>query len=192
MHAERIPTPRAKWPAWLLVGIAALLVVLIVVAVNQWAGQTAESGFATGEPVTVEGCLTGSANAFVLTPTDLNPLGTALSRSADDAQATFTYELVGDASQLQPHTGQVVSVTGVIEPDVEDREEVEAESPEAPAAGSEQERTPEGEQPTVQTTEEAEIQRRRMEVQSVEPEGRRCLEGAQDGGVGTGAGEPQP
>ena len=190
MNGERIPGAKPRMPAWLLIAGAALLLVLILWAANQWAGQTAETGFATGEPITVEGCLTGRANAFILTPIDLNPLGSALARSATDVQPTFTYELVGDPSDLQPHTSQVVSVTGIVAPDVKDEAEVDREEVTEPASGARGSSTP-PDDGTVRTTQEVEIERRRMEVQSVQPAGRSCLESAPGGDVGIGSGEPQ-
>src|SRR5690606_19613292 len=63
-----------RTPAWLLLLGAAVLVVLIVWAASRWADQTEGTGFATGEPITVEGCLTARPDgaAFVLTPSELN------------------------------------------------------------------------------------------------------------------------
>lgn len=176
-----------RTPAWLLLLGAAALVVLIVWAASRWADRTEDAGFATGEPITVEGCLTARPDgaAFVLTPSELNPLGTALSRSAGEVRPTFTYELVGDAGALRPHVGQLVSVTGTVAEDVEREAEVDREQTTAPAAGDGSP-PPEGAQ--VETSHEAEIQVRRMTVQSVKSTGQSCIA---EPGPGPGAGSGQ-
>lgn len=181
--------PGPRMPAWLMLLGAIALVVLIVWAAGGWADRTADRGFATGVPITVEGCLTAGtdANAFALTPLELDPLGSTLADSATDVRPTFTYELVGDPSALRDHVGEVVNVNGVVAEDVERDAEVERKETTAPAV-PERGDSPPPDEATVRTTEEAEIEVRRMQVESVEPTGQSCGEGS---GGQSGAGVPQ-
>lgn len=84
-----------------------ILVVAALVCSGVWAfaqtsstsGQSMNSGSANGASKTVTGCLTGSAGNYMI---------------KDKANGT-TYNLTGDATQLDAHANQEVSVTGTAE-----------------------------------------------------------------------------
>jgi hypothetical protein len=165
-------------PVWGVLLGAVALIALVIWGMTRWASRTPEFGIATGEPVTVEGCLTAgeASGSFVLTPTELDPLGRAVARSATGVRPTFAYELVGHGNELRSHIGQRIEATGVVEGGVLDEAEVDRETTTAPGASSvDGSEAPEA---TVRTTQEIDIEQRRMEVRSIQAIGEPCLEGS--------------
>lgn len=153
-----------------------LLIVVLVAAAGLvglavWQDRTASKrvdapAYSEGDIVTVEGCLTaaGDAKAFAVTPVDRDSLTSAMT-SRDDAP-TYTYELVGHVDELRAHAGNVVRVRGRVSNPETDAEVDHTQK--TPAAGQS------GDETQVRTTVEAEIEVRRLNVESVEPTTERC------------------
>jgi hypothetical protein len=118
-------------------------------------------------PVTVNGCLTAGPDQkrFVLTAASEPMISTAV-RSTGSAP-TFTYELVG-GQNLGAHVGRRVTVQGRLD-DVVDSAEFEQERQDAVDTA-----TPRGETPTVTSTQEVEIEVRRLFIESVDASGEPC------------------
>lgn len=120
------------------------------------------------DPISVQGCLTTGADQqkFVLTAAS-TPLTTATARVAGQTQPTFTYELVG-GQNLDRHAGQQVTVRGRLD-DEKDDAEFEQER-----KAVVDEPTPRGDTPTVTSTEQVEVEVRRIFVEAVEATGQPC------------------
>ena len=118
-------------------------------------------------PVTVNGCLTSGPNQqrFVLTAAT-EPMTSTAVRAAG-AAPTFTYELVG-GENLADHVGRQVTVHGRLD-DAMDSAEFEEEQ-----KARVDENTPRGETPTVKSTEEVEVEVRRLFIESVEASREPC------------------
>jgi hypothetical protein len=118
-------------------------------------------------PVTVNGCLTAGPNQqrFVLTAAT-EPITSTAVRATGSAP-TFTYELIGGRN-LADHVGRHVTVHGRLDDAVDSAEfEKERKAPvDAP--------TPRGETPTVKSTEEVEVEVRRLFIESVEASSEPC------------------
>jgi hypothetical protein len=120
------------------------------------------------DPVSVQGCLTAGPNQqnFVLTASS-NPMTTTTARVAGQTQPTFTYELVG-GQNLGEHVGQQVSVRGRLD---DAKDDAEFEQSRETAVDKP---TPQGDTPTVTSTEEVEVEVRRIFVEAVERTGQSC------------------
>ena len=120
------------------------------------------------DPISVQGCLTAGPEQenFVLTAAS-TPMTTTTARVAGQTQPTFTYELVG-GQNLGQHVGQQVTVRGRLDDEKDDAEfEQQRES-------AVDEPTPRGETPTVTSTEQVEVEVRRIFVEGVEGTGQAC------------------
>lgn len=150
--------------------IRTLLVVVIVaaaglIALAVWQDRSATRtvsapAFVEGDVIAVEGCLTASgAGAFALTPVDRDPLTSAM--TSRSGATTYTYELVGGAAELRPFVGQRVRVRGrASDPGADvDLDRGQTTPPAGQARDSDA---------RVGTRMEAEIEVRRLDVESVE------------------------
>lgn len=127
---------------------------------------------AGGDEVTITGCLTGAPDrgAFAVTA-DRNALTSGALYSGSGEVPTYTYELVGNASDLMGHVGRQVEVKGRLDEDRDDEVDVDTK------AKTEGERVQSGTDkvtPAVETHEEVEIKVRRLHVASVTPTGASC------------------
>ena len=127
---------------------------------------------ASGEEITVTGCLSGAADrgAFVVTA-DRNALTSGALHSGSGDVPTYTYELVGNAADLSPHVGRQVQVKGRIDEDRKDEVEVDNKDK------VEGQRVQSGDNkvtPAIETNEEVEIKVRRLHVASVTATGGTC------------------
>lgn len=142
-------------------------------AAQQEAAIEARDGGASGDEVTVTGCLTAAAdgNAYALTAAR-TALTSGAMHSGTGETPTYTYELMGNTGELKEHVGRQVEVTGRVDPDRRDRENVdEKEKTELPE-------TPSGDRnvtPAIETETEMRINVRRLEVRSVTETGRACV-----------------
>jgi hypothetical protein len=134
-----------------------------------------ERGAAQGAPkasdeVTVTGCLTANARGdrFVLTPLKRDPLSAEMTSRTTDAVPTYTYELSG-GTNLRAHIGQQVSVTGKLDRGFEQDAEVDRDRQTQAAPAS-----PNAPKPTVETEEKAEVELRRLQVNTVKSIGKPC------------------
>ena len=120
------------------------------------------------DPISVEGCLTAGPEQqkFVLTAAS-TPMTTTTARVAGQTQPTFTYELVG-GQNLGQHAGQQVTVRGRLD---EEKDDAEFEREREAVVD---EPTPRGETPTVTSTEQVEVEVRRIFVEAVEGTGQPC------------------
>lgn len=137
---------------------------------QQMAGEA--DGRATGNDITVTGCLTAAADraAFVVTA-DRNALTSGAMYSGAGGTPTYTYELTGNTGDLAAHVGRQVEVTGRLDDDRKDDVQVgEKEKTELPAVQS-GDRTVE---PAITTETKLDINIRRLEVASVAPTGQGC------------------
>jgi hypothetical protein len=120
------------------------------------------------DPISVQGCLTAGPEQkkFVLTAAS-TPMTTTTARVAGQTQPTFTYELVG-GQNLDQHVGQQVSIRGRLDDEKDDAEfEQQRES-------AVDQPTPRGDTPTVRSTEQIEVEVRRIFVEAVEGTGQAC------------------
>lgn len=120
------------------------------------------------DPISVQGCLTAGPEdqKFVLTAAS-TPMTTTTARVAGRTQPTYTYELVG-GQYLDQHAGQQVTVRGRLDDEKDDAEfEREREA-------VVDEPTPRGDTPTVTSTEQVEVEVRRIFVEAVEGTGQPC------------------
>lgn len=151
--------------------IRTVLVVVLVAAAGLiafavWQDRTTETvnrpAFDAGDVIAVEGCLTAASgvNAFALTPVERDPLTSAM--TSRSGPTTFTYELVGDSSELRGLMGRRVRVRGLASNPPGADIELDRERTTPPAGQGEESEA------RVETREEAEIAVRRLEVQSVE------------------------
>jgi hypothetical protein len=135
-------------------------------------GQTATPGAMPehGQDLSITGCLTAGLDGrgFALTPSDSRPTeaGQALQTPGRE---TITYELVGNARDLERHANTIVTARGREDVSVARDAEVEREdeSEQQPATGSS--RTP-----TVETKEKVEVTVKRLHVASVVASGEAC------------------
>ncbi len=136
---------------------------------QQRVGET--DGRATGNEVTVTGCLSAAADraAFVVTA-DRNALTSGALHSGGGTP-TYTYELTGNTGDLVAHVGRQVEVTGRLDDDRKDDVQVDdKDKTELPRVQS-GDRTVE---PVITTETELDINIRRLEVASVRPTGQGC------------------
>ena len=136
--------------------------------------------------VTEEGCLTAGQGGLVLTRlTPADKQGTPLDGPPGTAaadQATELYVLKGLESELRPHVGQQVRVSGdVTAPAVAVVEQREPAAPvgtsgtaSAPGAGSPQSPAGSGIEPRVSTTQNTRLATTEMQVRSVTPLNTQC------------------
>lgn len=127
---------------------------------------------ASGENVTITGCLTTAADrgAFVVTA-DRNALTSGALHAGDGETPTYTYELTGNTNDLAQHVNQQVEVTGRLDDDRDDEVKVDQEQKtELPRTQSGDEKVT----PAVETDTEIEINVRRLNVSSVRQTGRTC------------------
>ena len=135
-------------------------------------GQTATASAMPehGQDLSITGCLTAGLDGrgFALTPSDSRPTeaGQALQTPGRE---TITYELVGNARDLERHANTIVTARGREDVSVARDAEVEREdeSEQRPATGSS--RTP-----TVETKEKVEVNVKRLHVASVVASGEAC------------------
>lgn len=127
---------------------------------------------ATGDDVTITGCLTSAPDrgAFAVTA-DRNALTSGALHSGSGEVPTYTYELVGNAADLSPHVGRQVEVKGRLDDDRDDEVDVETKNKtESPRVQSGDDKVT----PAIETNEEMEIKVRRLHVTSVNPTGGTC------------------
>jgi hypothetical protein len=114
----------------------------------------------SGDEVTIAGCLSGSEGRFALTAAPGPAVAIAGRAVAGDERETHSYVLVG-GNNLQQHLGKRVEVVGTIEGGSRQVEhEAEKKQVEPDATGS-------GDQPTVKTEEEVEVQVQQLHVRDV-------------------------
>jgi hypothetical protein len=157
----------ATWCA--VLGTVATFAVAAAPAFSQQsAGDRAQRG-RDHQQLTVTGCLTAGAGAqrFVLTPIKKDPLSSEMETRTTDVAPTYTYELIG-GRDLKPHVGQIVNVTGRLDRDYEKEAEVVKRERETPA-GKRGDTTS-----RVETKEKAELEIRRLQVQTVDSTGKSC------------------
>lgn len=120
------------------------------------------------DPVSVTGCLTAgpAQKNFVLTA-EADPMTSTTARTAAGVLPTFTYELVG-GDNLGQHLNRQVTVRGRLD------EEKDAAEFERTRRSRAPEQTPDGDTPTVTSTEEVEVRVRRLFIESVTPTGQDC------------------
>ena len=132
--------------------------------------STTGSEAARGPEVSITGCLTSNieGRSYALTPSDMRatPAERAMQMPGRD---TITYELVGDAEQFRPHANTVVTARGREDAGARRGADVEreTEAEQRPAAGVK-------DTPTVQTTEEVDVNVRRLHVATVVATGQAC------------------
>jgi hypothetical protein len=127
---------------------------------------------ATGEEVTVKGCLTAAADraAFVVTA-DRDALTSGAIYAGAGGTPTYTYELMGNTGDLTSHVGRQVEVTGRLDADREDDVNVDKEEKtELPEVQSGDRKV----EPTIKTETEMDINVRRLQVARVAPTGQPC------------------
>ena len=104
------------------------------------------------------GCLTTSGQSFVLTDIERG-----------DSPSTEAFRLEGKESELRPHIGQRVRITGDAEP-----AKVAVVRESTPPAASTPAGTSGGAEPTVKTETETRVEVRNLTVASIEPTGQTC------------------
>jgi hypothetical protein len=121
------------------------------------------------DPISVQGCLTAGPEQqkFVLTAAS-TPMTTTTARVAGQTQPTFTYELVG-GQNLDQHAGQQVTVRGRLD---DEKDDAEFEQQREAVVDK---TTPRGDTPTVTSTEQVEVEVRRIFVEAVEGTGQPCV-----------------
>jgi hypothetical protein len=127
---------------------------------------------ASGDDITVTGCLTSAADrgAFVVTA-DRNALTSGALHAGDGETPTYTYELTGNTADLAQHVGQQVQVTGRLDDDRDDEVKVdEEEETKLPETQSGDEKVT----PAIETDMEMNINIRRLAVSNVQQTGRSC------------------
>ena len=133
---------------------------------------------ATGEEITVKGCLTAAPDraAFVLTA-DRDALTSDAIYAGAGGTPTYTYELMGNTGDLTSHVGRQVEVTGRLDDDRDDDVDVDKEEKtELPEVQSGDRKV----EPIIKTETEMDINIRRLQVARVAPTGQACQQ-AQDG-----------
>jgi hypothetical protein len=124
----------------------------------------------SSDEITVTGCLTANARGdrFMLTPLKKDPLAAEMTTRTTDVVPTYTYELHG-GSNLRAHVNQQVTVTGVLDRKYEKETEIDRdqETQAAPVR-------PDAPKPTVETEEKAELELRRLQVNTVKSIGKPC------------------
>jgi hypothetical protein len=128
---------------------------------------------AGGDEMTVTGCLTSAADrgAFVVTA-DRNALTSGALHAGSGETRTYTYELTGNAADLQQHVGRQVQVTGRLDDDRKDRVKVDdEEKTELPETQSGRDTV----KPAIETETELDINVRRLHVSSVTATGQGCM-----------------
>jgi hypothetical protein len=127
---------------------------------------------ATGEEITVKGCLTAAADraAFVVTA-DRDPLTSDAIFAGAGGTPTYTYELMGNTGDLTSHVGRTVEVTGRLDDDRTDDVNVdEEEKTDLPEVQSGDRKV----EPTIKTETKMDINVRRLQVAKVAPTGQAC------------------
>jgi hypothetical protein len=127
---------------------------------------------ATGEEVTIKGCLTAAPDraAFVVTA-DRDALTSDAIYAGSGGTPTYTYELMGNTGDLASHVGRQVEVTGRLDDDREDDVDVDKEEKtELPEVQSGDRKV----EPTIKTETEMEINVRRLQVAKVAATGQAC------------------
>ncbi len=154
-----------------------LLIVVLVAAAGLvglavWQDRTSSRqveapAYSEGDMITVEGCLTAArgATAFAITPADRDGLTSAMTSRSE--ALTYSYELVGRADELRPYAGQVVRIRGRVS-DPETDAEIDT-TQKTPPAGQTSDADAQ-----VKTTTEAQIEVRRLNVESVEATNQSC------------------
>jgi hypothetical protein len=130
---------------------------------------------ASGDEVTITGCLTAAADrgAFAVTA-DRNALTSGALNAGDGETPTYTYELTGNTGDLAAHVGKQVQVSGRLDKDRKDEAEVDDEvKTKLPETQSGDDKV----KPAIETDTEMEINVRRLNVASVSPTGRPCSAG---------------
>lgn len=136
---------------------------------------------ARGPEMTVTGCLTANPDGrgFALTPSDT--ANTPAERAMQmPGRETVTYELVGNSAELTPHANSVVTVRGREDASARREADVERsdEAEQQPAPGAK-------DTPTVETTEEVDVNVRRLHASNVVPTGNACPSIGRMGGKAT-------
>jgi hypothetical protein len=142
----------------------------------QQAALAARDG-ASGDDVTVTGCLTAAADkgAYVVTA-DRNALASGALHAGSGETPTYTYELTGNTGDLAAHVGQQVQVVGRLDEDRDDEVKVdEEEETKLPETQSGDDKVT----PAIETDTELNINVRRLHVASVTQTGRSCLSDGQ-------------
>jgi hypothetical protein len=135
------------------------------------AGIAARDG-ATGNEITVTGCLTSApdSGAFVVSA-NRNALTSGALHAGSGETPTYAYELTGNVGDLAAHVGREVEVTGHTDDDRKDRVEVdEEEKTELPEVQSGRDTV----KPAIETDTAMNINVRRLEVATVTPTGQPC------------------
>lgn len=137
------------------------------------AGAVVPSGDASatrGPEISVTGCLTANIDglSYALTPSDTATTPSERSMQMPGRE-TITYELVGNAEDFRRHANSVVTARGREDVSVRRERDMERtdEAEQRPAPGT-------SATPTVETTEEVEINVRRLAVSSVVAAGTTC------------------
>ena len=120
------------------------------------------------DPVTVTGCLTAgpAQKNFVLTA-EADPMTSTTVRTAAGTAPTYTYELVG-GDNLGQHLNRQVTVRGRLDEEKDRAEFEQTQRSRDPG------QTPDGDTPTVTSTEEVEVRVRRIFIESVSPTAQDC------------------
>ena len=142
----------------------------------QQAALAARDG-ASGDDVTVTGCLTAAADraAFVVTA-DPNALTSGALHAGSGETPTYTYELTGNTGDLASHVGKQVQVVGRLDDDRDDEVEVDDEvETKLPETRSGDDKVT----PAIETDTEININVRRLHVASVTQTGKLCLSNGQ-------------
>jgi hypothetical protein len=132
---------------------------------------------ASGDDITVTGCLTSAADrgAFVVTA-DRNALTSGALHAGDGETPTYTYELTGNTTDLAKHVGQQVQVMGRVDDDRDDEVKVdEEEEVKLPETQSGDDKVT----PAIETDTEMNINVRRLVVSNVQATGRSCAAASQ-------------
>lgn len=153
-----------------LAGVSAIAALLTIGPQNGAQSDQNQNNKSSDE-ITVTGCLTASArgDAFVLTPLKKDPLTAEMTARTTDVTPTYTYELTG-GQNMRAHVGQQVSITGTLDRSVKKDTEVDREQKTQTAPAR-----PGDPKPTVKTEEKAELELRRLQVQTVKSIGKPCV-----------------
>lgn len=127
---------------------------------------------ATGDEITVKGCLTAAPDraAFVVTA-DRDALTSDAIYAGSGGTPTYTYELMGNTGDLTTHVGRQVEVTGRLDTDRKDDVDVDEEEKTALPPVQSGDRKVE---PSIKTETEVDINIRRLQVAKVAPTGQAC------------------
>lgn len=146
-----------------LICAAAALNLAIAVACSSARGDEPDGddrASSSGDAVTIAGCLSGTSDGrFALTAAP-DAAVAAAARAMDNERDTHTYVLIG-GDNLQAHLGKRVEVVGTVSGKKQEMEQESSKKTEAAPS------TAGGDTPTVKTTEDIDMEVRRLTVREI-------------------------